>query len=281
MKQNQKLEKPENLEKPEKLEKPGNAENGEGGIGQSAGSAGREHYAAVFGSPGARVRFVGFFSIFWPFLVVIFLAGLLIGQIFPGMLRPAVAGGALVVLAASAWYAFSVASARFASYLKGAQGEEAVARELALLPEGWDVFHGVPRGHFDPLCTSGDFDHIVVGPDTLFVIETKNWEGPIVVEHGVMRVRGRTPNRSPVAQVRREAGELAGLLREAMPEGVVITPIICFANNSFSSDEGQIDDVYLCNARQLRTLILETSGGCIDELHRKLILDCLSQRVGL
>ena len=114
----------------------------------------------------------------------------------------------------------------------------------------------------------------------MFVIETKNWEGPVTLERGVMRVRGRTPNRSPVAQVRHEAGELAAILKGAMPEGVVVTPVICFANNSFAGDEGRIDDVNVCNARMLRNIIMETSGGFIDEHHRQLILDCLAQRVG-
>ena len=65
-----------------------------------------------------------------------------------------------------------------------------------------------------------------------------------------------------------------------MPEGVVVTPVICFANNSFAGDEGRIDDVNVCNARMLRNIIMETSGGFIDEHHRQLILDCLAQRVG-
>ena len=237
-------------------------------------------FASVYGSPGARVRFMGFFAIFWPFLVVVFLAGWLVANVFPGLVSPGVAAVLLVALAVAAWAAFASAAKRFESYMKGARGEELVARELAMLPAGWDVFHGVPRSGFDGSCTGGDFDHVVVGPDTLFVIETKNWEGPVTLERGTMRVRGRTPNRSPVAQVRREAGELAALLKDAVPAGIVVTPVICFANNSFSGDEGRIDDVNVCNARMVRTIIMETAGGFIDENHRRLILDHLAQRVG-
>ena len=247
---------------------------------QSASPHGVNGFAAVYGSPGARVRFMGFFSIFWPFLVVVFLAGWLVANAFPGLVGHWTAGALLIALSVVAWAAFASAAKRFESYVKGARGEEAVARELAMLPAGWDVFHGVPRGHFEGACAGGDFDHVVIGPDTMFVIETKNWEGPVTLERGVMRVRGRTPNRSPVAQVRHEAGELAAILKGAMPEGVVVTPVICFANNSFAGDEGRIDDVNVCNARMLRNIIMETSGGFIDEHHRQLILDCLAQRVG-
>ncbi|MGI5869431.1 MAG: nuclease-related domain-containing protein [Kiritimatiellia bacterium] len=238
-------------------------------------------FAAVYGSPGARVRFIGFFSIFWPFLIVVFFAGWLIAYAFPiKNIGGGMAGVLLIALAVVAWLAFASAAKRFESYVKGARGEEAVARELAMLPAGWDVFHGVPRGRFDGVCGGGDFDHIVIGPDTLFVIETKNWDGPVTLERGVMRVRGRTPNRSPVAQVRNEANELTGILKDAIPEGVVVTPVICFANNSYAADEGMIDDVHVCNARMLRSIIMETSGGFIDEQKRRLILDSLAHRLG-
>ena len=42
-----------------------------------------EKFAAVFGSPGLRVRFVGFARIFWPFMLVVFVEGVLLGCLFP------------------------------------------------------------------------------------------------------------------------------------------------------------------------------------------------------
>ena len=131
-----------------------------------------------------------------------------------------------------------------------------VARELALLPSGWDVFNGVPRSGLEGFAGGSDFDHIVIGPDTMFVIETKNWEGPISLGHGLLRVRGRAPRRSPVAQVRRESMELAAILKDIMPEGIIVTPVICFAGDGFIAEESKIDDVSVCNARMLRNIIL-------------------------
>ena len=238
-------------------------------------------YSAIYGSPGARVRFMGFFNIFWPFLVVVFLAGWLVCCAIPMPVEPWIAALLLVLLSVVAWAAFNSASRRFESFLKGARGEEMVARELALLPSGWDVFNGVPRSGLEGFAGGSDFDHIVIGPDTMFVIETKNWEGPISLDHGLLRVRGRAPRRSPVAQVRRESMELAAILKDIMPEGIIVTPVICFAGDGFSAEESKIDDVSVCNARMLRNIILETSGGAIDEDCRRKIVECLSNRIYL
>lgn len=236
-------------------------------------------FATIGGSPGARVRFMGFFCIFWPFLIVILIAGWLLHCTFPVAVAPPIAGLLLLVLATVAWISFTSAEKRFESFLKGARGEEMVARELSLLPLGWDVFHGIPRSGIEALAGGNDFDHIVIGPDTMFVIETKHWDGPVTLERGTLRVRGHVPRRSPVAQVRREAMELAEILKDAMPEGIVVTPVICFAGDGFVPEEGRIDDVSICNARMIRNIILETSGGEIDERHRRLIIECLSRRL--
>lgn len=236
-------------------------------------------FATICGSPGARVRFMGFFCIFWPFLIVLLIAGWLLHCAFPVPMESWVAAVLLILLAGVAWVAFNSAEKRFESFLKGARGEEMVARELSLLPAGWDVFHGIARSGFEAFAGGSDFDHIVIGPDTMFVIETKYWDGPVTLEHGMLRVRGRLPRRSPVAQVRREAIELAGILKDAMPQGIVVTPVICFAGDGLVPEEGRIDDVSVCNARMIRNIIMETAGGEIDEPHRRLIVEALMHRV--
>lgn len=236
-------------------------------------------FASVSGSPGARVRFMGFFSIFWPFLLVVFVAGWLLNCLFPVTIATGVAALLLLALVGVAWMAFDSAGRRFEAFLKGARGEEIVARELALLPAGWDVFHGVPRSGAEALAGGGDFDHIIVGSDTMFVVETKNWDGPVTIERGMLKVRGRIPRRSPVAQVRKAALELAALLEEAMPNGIAVTPVVCFAGDGFAEDEERIDDVCVCNVRVLRRIILDTEGGDIDGSRRRLIVETLIRRM--
>lgn len=236
-------------------------------------------FASICGSPGARVRFMGFFCIFWPFLLVVFAAGWLLNSALPVSISPPVAGLLLLALVLVAWIAFSSAGRRFEAFLKGARGEEIVARELALLPSGWDVFHGVPRAGIEGMAGGGDFDHIVVGPNSVFVIETKNWDGPVTVDRGVMRVRGKVPGRSPVAQARKEAMQLAGLIRDSLPEGMAVKPLVCFAGDAFADDEVQVDDVGVCNVRVLRNIILEADGEEIDDGHRRSIIEKLSARL--
>ena len=108
-------------------------------------------FATICGSPGARVRFMGFFFIFWPFLVVLFVAGWLLHCTFPVKIPQYISGILLLLLATVAWIAFNSAEKRFGSFLKGARGEEMVARELSLLPSGWDVFHGIARNGLEVL----------------------------------------------------------------------------------------------------------------------------------
>ena len=147
-------------------------------------AGGRGGYAEVHGSPGARVRFLGFSTIYWPFLVVLFLCGWFLQAALPAPVPRVAAGVALGLLVLAAWASSGSCARRFERILKGARGEEEAARELALLPDGWTVFHGVPRGGFDAMAGGGDFDHVALGPRALFVVETKNWRGPVRVEEG-------------------------------------------------------------------------------------------------
>ena len=56
----------------------------------------------------------------------------------------------------------------------GAVGEEWTADELARLGPDWRVYHDVPDGN-------GNWDHIVVGPPCVFVIDSKNLRGQITI----------------------------------------------------------------------------------------------------
>lgn len=235
-------------------------------------------YATVYGSPGARVRFMGFFKIFWPFILVTFVAGWLVGCVSPvAGVTPMVASVLLIALALIVWWLFSTASDRFEAFLKGARGEEIVARELALLPADRQVFHGVPRSDF--ASGGGDIDHVVVSPNAVFVIETKNWEGPVTAEGGKLYVRGKEAWHAPVAQVRREVRNLATLLKTAAPDGLPILPVVCFASNGLEPDVINIDDVVLCNVRTLRTIMLATKGRPIEKIRVSMIVDTLVRAV--
>lgn len=229
-------------------------------------------FASVFGSPGARVRFVGFARIFWPYMLVVFILGWLAHCAWPVKVPPFPLATAVVALLLSAVAAFGAAERRFESYLKGAKGEEITARELSLLETGWDVFHGISTSD------GSDFDHIVVGPDAIFLIETKNWSGMVRIENGVLRLNGATVSRSPVAQARRGARDLARLLEQALPAGFEIAKIVCFASNNLEGEEARIDDVLFCNVRGLRSVIMESPPQPLDAPRRQLVAETLARK---
>ena len=113
----------------------------------------------------------------------------------------------------------------------------------------------------------------------MFIVETKNWEAPVTLERGVLKVLGRSPRRSPVAQVRKAGLDLANILKEVMPDGIAVTPIVCFASNGLTADRENVDDVCICNVRVLRKAIQESPKTPIDENKRQLILDILVKRM--
>ena len=234
-------------------------------------------YAAVFGSPGTRVRFVGFARIFWPYLLVVFAAGWLLHCLWPIKIEPFVLAAAALALALVSVTAFGASERRFASYLKGAKGEEITARELALLETGWDVFHGVENNTAEASSGGRDFDHIVVGPDSVFLVETKNWDGVIRVENGTLKLNGIPVKRSPIVQVRRGARGLLRMLEDALPANFDIMKIVCFASNNLEGEEANIDDVFFCNSRALRSAILESPPGTLDAIRRRLIIENLTK----
>lgn len=232
-------------------------------------------FATVHGSPGARARASGLAATYWPFLLVLFLAGWFLHAAFPLGIPPAAAAAALLALALVAWAALGRAGRRYGNYLKGARGEEIVARELSLLPADWTVFHGVPRGGLDAMRGGGDFDHVVLGPGALYVVETKNWSGPVRVEGATVTASGVPATRSPVAQVRREANALRRRLKRELPPGMPVRGIVCFASNGLDRDRADVDGTPLCNVRELRALLLSGRDTSVGPERRRLLVEAL------
>jgi Nuclease-related domain len=65
----------------------------------------------------------------------------------------------------------------------GAAGERRTAKALRpLLRKGWRVTHDVQRAH-------ENFDHILVGPPGVFLLETKVRSGTVRLEDGTLTIR--------------------------------------------------------------------------------------------
>ena len=115
----------------------------------------------------------------------------------------------------------------------GAQGEEEVAECLNLLDDRYYVIHDVVLPEM-----TGNIDHIVLGPNGIFAIETKNHKGFITCQGDWWKQRkiGRrgTPYLgkmgSPSKQVKRKAVLLSRFIQDRFKINLYINGIVVFAN---------------------------------------------------
>jgi hypothetical protein len=90
-----------------------------------------------------------------------------------------VTGGLLMVAA----YTLLDPPGYIAKWRLGAAGERRTAKALRpLLRKGWTVTHDVQRVH-------ENFDHVLVGPPGVFLLETKARAGTVSLEDGVLTIR--------------------------------------------------------------------------------------------
>jgi len=208
----------------------------------------------VHGVPGEGARAKGVCKAILPLLVCVFLFGVFSGVLIPmDVSAPVLFGfaGIFIVVLWLAWDFYDGVS----SYFKGARGEEIVAVQLvAGLPQGYHVFHDLELSGAAPI------DHLVVGPSGVFVIETKFWSGRVTCENNLLMVDGGEPSRSPVEQAGVEVNALHQWFSEKMKDVPAITPVVCFAGNTF---EGSVDGsvfklrgVGVCNVNEICNMIL-------------------------
>jgi hypothetical protein len=141
-----------------------------------------------------------------------------------------------------------------------AAGEEATARELALLPVGFTVFHDLrrSRGH-------GNIDHLVIGPPGAFVIESTARSVELRAGDG--------------ASLRRHIDGLSAQGRdiEADLDGAEAKLIICLVSGSLPGPTVQVDQVV---AVPLAGLVdhLRSQPAVLDEREVRSIVHLVHQR---
>lgn len=220
-------------------------------------------FATVYGSPGQGPRTLGPLLVFWPLAPICFATGWLLHAALPFPTLSTTQAGVLFLALALILALFTVWSARrLRSFLKGAEGEEKVARILSFLPSEHTVFNDLQ------LDGGSAFDHIVVGPAGVFVIETKNWSGEITFENGQVLYNGKHPARPPLKQVKEATAALLDHLAETHCPNVPVHPVLCFVNNRPKDGVANIGGVRICTDIDLPELFentLETpiqGGAC-------------------
>ena len=154
------------------------------------------------------------------------------------------------------------------AYEHGAAAEEATARALAeLSAQEWRVFHDVrwPGRRF------ANIDHVVIGPQGIFVIDTKAWTGHLDVRAGVLRQNGRRRMKA-VANASAAAAAVRELLPELDPE--TVKPVLCFAR--LQPVFGWADELMLCSTQNVVTL-LESRPRLMEEEEVAAMAELLAQ----
>jgi len=134
---------------------------------------------------------------------------------------------------------FSVISAslfdHYVTWSAGADGEEAAAKYLDLLDDSYHVIHDVVLPGM-----KGNIDHIVLGPNGIFVVETKNHKGFITCNGDSWRQLkiGRRGTSyfgnigSPSKQVKRNAILLREFIQDNFKESFYVNGIVVFTNEN-------------------------------------------------
>lgn len=244
-------------------------------------TAERSGRARVAGTPGGGARAAGLIRLVTPLLAVMLAAGYLLRAAWPYPELPPAATGLLFILLAGGGAFLMLGMKRgVAAFIKGALGEERVARELAFLPAPYQVFNGLPPRHRAGVASARrDCDHVVVGPSGVFVVETKNWSGRIAVQSGRILCDGREPGRSPLEQVRGAASGLAARLREAGAEAVV-HPVLCFAGEPLDEPVAGVGGVMVCGVETLNRVIKEGVESPVGAVTQETVGRLLRQWMG-
>ena len=116
---------------------------------------------------------------------------------------------------------------RLAQIRLGRDGERVVAQYLEWFrTANFFVFHDVPSG-------DANVDHVLIGPQGIFTIETKTHSKPlrgeckVSVVDGVVRANGHVLDRNPIVQAKAQAGWLRTFLAESRFD-VRVWPVVVF-----------------------------------------------------
>ena len=132
-------------------------------------------------------------------------------------------------------------------YDRGAQGERATGAILdSLRGEGWVTFHDVRW----PGRARANVDHVIVGPGGIFVIDSKNWSGRIVVRENTFWCHGRRQDKA-VAAAGEAALAVAGIV--SAPAAGLVRAALCFVRDEPVA--GWCYDVMVCSTANLREML--------------------------
>jgi hypothetical protein len=145
----------------------------------------------------------------------------------------------------------------------GAKAEQAVAEALQELSDDYYVFHDLEFPGFN-------IDHVILGPNGIFLVETKSQKGNITQENDVLLRNGRKFFKDFLKQCWSQAYSLRDHLNAERLRGLSIKPILCFSRG-FVEIRGPVKGVEILNIRYLRPYILSQRGSLPDQAMDQII----------
>ena len=211
---------------------------------------------------------MGLLRAFWPLLFVCLVTGYLLRALLPSPeLSLSHVGILFFLVAVVAGILLAWGDRRLGNFLKGAKGEEWVAHELSFLSAEYTVFNGLGLGG-----GKQNFDHIVVGPSGVFVVETKNWKGSVEFRNGKLYAGGKEPSRPPLKQVKAATAELVDFLDDSNHSGIPVHPVLCFISTELPEEIMNVNGIVVCSGPRLINVLQETFDEPISETLREQVV---------
>ncbi|MCE5233903.1 MAG: nuclease-related domain-containing protein [Mizugakiibacter sp.] len=188
----------------------------------------------------------------------------------------------IIVVAVACWAIWS-AGKRLRdrwNYLDGIAAERATAQALMpLISKGCAIYHDIPTGMFN-------LDHVVVGPDGVFMIEAKSRRKPAARGKASAEVRfdGKTlefpgwRETKMLDQTRAQTRWLNDYLYRKTGERVSVKPVLAlpgwFVSNSVLSPDMHVINPKMCN------FMADSKGKPLSEPQRRRIMAAIEECYG-
>tara|TARA_B100001769_G_scaffold266799_1_gene253480 strand:- start:195 stop:932 length:738 start_codon:yes stop_codon:yes gene_type:complete len=213
----------------------------------------KNSFAKVYGSAGEAPKIIGLLKAFWPLLFLSLIFGYMLRVILPfPYISFSFIGIFLVLISLMGIFLLVKGNRKLENYLKGAKGEEWVASQLAFLNSDHVVFNGMRLNK-----GKNNFDHIVLGPSCIFIIETKNWSGEITFSERHATIDGKSIKYSPLNQVKEQSHELISFLNENKCNDIPVKPVLCFIESKLKDPVSNINGVIVCSGNALIDVITD------------------------
>ena len=164
---------------------------------------------------------------------------------------------------------------KLANYYLGLKGERWVGDMLNwMLKDGFEVFHDFP---IEPDGKTGNIDHIIVGPNGVFAIETKTYRKPkagvdgknyeVKFDGKQLRFPHRTTKKG-IGQATHNARLLSKHLSASLDTSIEVFPILALPGWFVESTSR--DPLLVLNPKNIRSAVLKKTPTIDDSLKRKI-----------